>query len=146
MSENTIIEPTMDVDHVERQLLESASMRGFGPLAGSGALAIRWLRVRLDEMRSHRDAIAKEHDENVRALVALTGSAGASALLSATIAERDALATRCEQLEAALRRLAEGPSDDRHPSSYQACKVCGLLWCYGQDPRHRDNCLLKESE
>ena len=53
-----------------------------------------------------------------------------------TRAERDAL-------REALRELAVGPSSPQHPHSYQSCKVCLLVWCHGQAPEHRDDCLLK---
>lgn len=35
---------TIDLDHVERQLLEAVSMPGFGPVASNALLAIRYLR------------------------------------------------------------------------------------------------------
>jgi hypothetical protein len=65
-SASTAPEPigaTVDVDHAERQLLEHASMPGFGPIAGNGALAIRWLRIQNERLESARARAVKHGTE-----------------------------------------------------------------------------------
>jgi len=50
---------TVDVDHVERQLLEAVSSPGFGPIASNGLLAVRALRVQLARVTAERDKAEK---------------------------------------------------------------------------------------
>ncbi len=47
MSEHVIVTATIDLDHVERQLLEAVAHEGFGPVASNGLLAVRGLREKL---------------------------------------------------------------------------------------------------
>ncbi len=51
MPERVIVTATIDLDHVERQLLEALGHEGFGPVASNGLLAVRGLRQKLDGSR-----------------------------------------------------------------------------------------------
>lgn len=51
MPERVIVTATIDLDHVERQLLEAITEEGFGPIASNGLLAVRGLRQKLDAVR-----------------------------------------------------------------------------------------------
>lgn len=45
---------TVDLEYVERQLLDALKQPGFGPIASNALVAIRFLRVRAAERQSHR--------------------------------------------------------------------------------------------
>ena len=54
---------TVDVQHVERQLLEAVSSPGFGPIASNALLAVRGLRAELARVTAERDATRRENYE-----------------------------------------------------------------------------------
>lgn len=60
MTETVHVTATVDVDHVERQLLEAVDHPGFGPVASNALLAVRGLRAQL---QSAEALLARGADE-----------------------------------------------------------------------------------
>lgn len=58
MSEEVVVTATIDLDHVEQQLLEAVAQAGFGPIASNGLLAVRWLRKELAGEIAQADSLS----------------------------------------------------------------------------------------